>query len=102
MKNLSYILKVYFVPTEERLSWPGGRTELPAAVLDANGFEGLEVTVPMGLKIGGLWEVILIGNLPTEFAKFVAILLVGREGGIALDEEAGAPSRAAIICARSW
>lgn len=102
MKNLSYVLKVYFVPTEERLSWLGGRTELPAAVLDANGFEGLEVTVPMGLKIGGLREVILIGILPTEFAKFVAILLVGNEGGIALDEEAGAPSRAAIICARSW
>ncbi len=44
----------------------------------------------------------LIGGLATAFAKFVAILLVGNDGGIALDEEAGKPSRAAIICARSW
>lgn len=43
----------------------------------------------------------LIGGLATEFAKFVAILLVGNDDGIVLDEEAGKPSRAAIICALS-
>lgn len=57
----------------------------------------------MGLDIGGLWAVMLIGGLATAFAKLVAILLVGNDGGIApLDEEVGKPSRAAIICARSW
>lgn len=96
-----HVLKVYFVPTEESLSWLDGRMEVPGIVLDVKGFEGVRATVPMGLIIGGLWEVILIGGLATEFAKFVAILLVD-DGGIALDEDAGKPSRAAIICARSW
>lgn len=72
--------------------------------MDTNGLEGLGATdVPIGLEIGGLWEIMLIGGLGTELAKFVAILLAGNDGcGIALDEEAGKPSRAAIICARSW
>ena len=92
-----------FVPTEESLSQLDGRIELPAIELDVNGFGGVGATVPMGLDIGGLWAVMLIGGLATAFAKFVAILLVGNDGGIApLDEEAGKPSRAAIICARSW
>ena len=101
-ETLSHVFKVYFVPIEGSLSWLDGRIEIPATVLDVNGFGGVGATVPMGLWIGGLWAVMLIGGLATAFAKFVAILLVGNDGGIALDEEAGKPSRAAIICARSW
>lgn len=69
--------------------------------MEGNGTEGLGTAGPMGLDIGGLWEVMLIGGLGTEFAMFVAILL-GKDGGIALDEEGGTPSLAAMICARSW
>lgn len=56
----------------------------------------------MGLDIDGLWDIRPIGGFGTELAKFVAILLVANDGGIALDDEAGMPSRAAIICALSW
>ena len=56
----------------------------------------------MGLDIGGLWDVMLIGGLGTEFAMFMAILLVGKDGGIPLDEEGGIPSLDAMICALSW
>ncbi|KAF2305899.1 hypothetical protein GH714_008760 [Hevea brasiliensis] len=68
-----------------------GRIELPAAVVDTNGLEGVGDNVPMGLAIGGLWEVMLIRGLGIEFAQFVAILLVGNVGGIPLDEDAVAP-----------
>ena len=74
----------------------------PATVADTNGLEGVGTIGPMGLDIGGLVAVMLIGGLATEFAKFVAILFAVFDGGIALDDEAGKPSRAAIICARSW
>ena len=36
------------------------------------------------------------------FAKFMGILFVGNVGAPPRDDEAGKPSRAAIICARSW
>lgn len=71
-------------------------------VVDGNGTEGLGTAGPMGLDIGGLWEVMLVGGLGSEFAKFMAILLVAEFGGIALDEEGGIPSLAAMICALSW
>lgn len=90
------------VPTEERLSWLPGRIELPATVLDTYGLEGVGVIEPMGLDNGGLGAFMLIGGLATEFAKFVATLFAAFGGGIALEEEAGKPSRAAIICVRSW
>lgn len=84
------------------MSWPEGRIELPAVVVGTNELDGVEANVPMGLAIGGLWEVMLIGGLGIEFTKLVATLLVGDVGGIPLDEDAGNPSRAAMICARSW
>lgn len=92
--------KFYFVLTEESLSWLGGWIELPADV--GNGIEGLGPTIPMGLDIDGLWETMLSGGLGTEPAMFMPILLVGNDEGITLDDEAGKPSLAAIICARSW
>ncbi|PPR98449.1 hypothetical protein GOBAR_AA22224 [Gossypium barbadense] len=92
----------YLVPTEERSSWLPGRTELPATVVDTYGLEGVGVIEPMGLDNGGLGTLMLIGGLATEFAKFVAILFAAFGGGIAIEEEAGKPSRAAIICVRSW
>lgn len=93
--------EIYFVPIEERLSWLDGRIGPPAKVADENWFKGVGATAPMGLDMGGLWEVIIRGGLGTEFAIFMAILLVGIADGIPLDEEPGKPSRAAIICARS-
>ena len=83
------------------MSWLAGRIELPATVVDTNGLDGIGAIGPMGLDIGGLGAVMLIGGLATEFAKFVATLFAVLDGGIALEEEAGKPSRAAIICCRS-
>ena len=65
-------------------------------VVDTNVPEGLVANVPIGIEIGGLWETMFIGGLGNAFAKFIAILLEGNDGGIALDE-GGKPSRAAII-----
>lgn len=70
--------------------------------MDENWFKGVGGTAPMGLDMGGLCEVIISGGLGTAFVAFVAILFVGIADGIPLDEEPGKPSRAAIICARSW
>ena len=53
-----------------------------------------------GPEVGGLWGAMPIGGLGTEFGKFIAILFPG--GATPRDAEAGTPSRAAIICARSW
>lgn len=57
---------------------------------------GVGANAPIGLDIGGLWAVMLIGGLGNAFAKFIAILLAGNDGGTALDE-GGKPSRDAII-----
>lgn len=43
-----------------------------------------------------------MGGLGTEFAIFIGIRFVGKEGGTPLDEEGGIPRRDAIINARSW
>lgn len=48
-ETLSHVFKVYFVPIEGSLSWLDGRIEIPATVLDVNGFGGVGATVPMGL-----------------------------------------------------
>lgn len=84
------------------MSWLGGRIELADTVVEGSGTEGLGTAGPMGLDIGGLWEIVPNGGLGTAFAMFMGILLVGKDGGIALDEEEGMPSLAAMICARSW
>ena len=70
--------------------------------MDANGFERVVKTEPIGLEIGGLWGNMVIGGLGTEFAKFIGIRLFGNDVGTPLDEEAGKPRRDAIINARSW
>lgn len=95
------LTKCYFVPTDESLSWLGGRIELPATVLDTSVFNE-EGAIIMGLDIGGLWEVMPIGGLGTEVGKLIPGLLIGNDGAVGLDEEPAKPSRAAIICARSW
>lgn len=102
MNFFPYALSIYFVPTEEKFSWLDGRTEFPVAVAYANGFGRVVVTGPTGLEISGLWGFMMFCDLGSEFEKFIGILLVGKDGGIALDEEAGKPSRDAIIRARSW
>lgn len=43
-----------------------------------------------------------IGGLGTEVGKLIPGLLIGNDGAVGLDEEPAKPSRAAIICARSW
>jgi len=104
MKTITFladVLNLYFVPTEESFSWLDGRTEFPAAVEDANGFCRVVATVPAGLEISGLCGLIIICGLGSEFAIFVGILLVDTVAGTPLDEEAGIPSRDAIIRARS-
>lgn len=58
---------------------------------------GLVAAIPTGPDVGGLWEVMPIGGLGTEFAKFMAILLAGNDGAMTRDDVAGKPSRAAII-----
>lgn len=82
------------------MSWLGGRSELPANVVAENWFE-VRATAPVGLDIGGLWEVMPSGGLGLEFAIFMAILLAGIDDGMPLDEP-GKPRRDAIIWARSW
>lgn len=93
-----YTSRDYFIPTEEGLSWFKGRIALPAGAVETNELEGVAPTVPMGLDIGGRREVMLIGGLAAELAKFGGILLAGINVGIGLEEL----SRAAIIWARSW
>ena len=87
-------------PTDESLSFLGGHIELPANVVAENWFDGVGAAAPIGLDIGGLWEVMPSVGLGTEFAIFMAILLAGIDG-MPLDEP-GKPRRDAIIWARSW
>lgn len=95
---------IYLVPTEESVSWFVGRNELPeiAVLVVVYWGLGLVAAIPGGPEVSGLWGVMPIGGLGAEFGKFMAILFAGNVGATPRDDEAGMPSRAAIICARSW
>ena len=67
-----------------------------------DGTDRLGAIGPTGLDIGGLWDSMPSGGLGTAPATFTPILLPGNDDGIILDDEAGMPSLAAIMFARSW